>query len=165
MDDKNEIPLSFINVQISDNYGFALTLPTNEKGEILFSNLSGLYTVKVKENLYVMFKEEIDIVQSKEMTIKLIRCGALKGRQKAHQNDTLICLILDGKKYSLDANGSFELDNLIPGEHQISAEEINDKDEVINDNNEDDGQLKLLTIITIESGKTVEINIDDLLKK
>lgn len=160
VDDLNNNPMPFVSIMISDDYGFSKTLPTNHKGEVVFTNLNSLYHVYAMENSYKSFFKDIDVLKENELEIKMVRCGKLIFSAAPRNAGSFICIRHNNFPLILDANGKLELNNLDPGNCSFTIEEWSENN------------LKDLPIgkgieinINIESNKTTEINLDEYLKK
>lgn len=158
VDDENNNPIPFVTVDIYSGNIKVEALPTNEVGEIKFSYLSGKFFINVKDDAYSPYSYEFDGSQSKELTIRLIKGGGIKGHLTIKKEVAKCFVILQPGDINqqFDPAGNFELLNLIPGEYTISVSRIfkDGKNQI----------EKIPTRIIIEREKVIEINLDDFQK-
>lgn len=158
LDDKNNKPMAFISVDIVSGNTKIQSLPTNELGEILFTHVSGNFSIAVKEDGFADYKGEFEGTKIKEITIKLIRGGGLKGQLTVGKEvaNAWISLQPGGINMPLDSSGKFEFFNLLPGEYELS---------VSRSLKDGKNQMEKIPVrIIIENEKIFEINLDDFQK-
>ena len=162
VDDKSYFPMTFVKVDLLMGDSIIQSLPTNEIGEILFTHLSGKFNVAVRVEKYVAYKIEIDISKTKDVTVKLIKGGTLKGHITIDKNVTKSCYISLQPRTNyyaqvLDANGNFEIVNIQPGEYTLTYSLYSMDNKITN--------TTVPTKIIIKNEEFFEINLDDVLKK
>lgn len=158
VDERDNSPMPFVSVDITSGSTKIQSMPTNELGEILFTHLAGKFSVVVKEENFAAYSNAFDGTQTKEMLIKLIKGGGLKGHLTIGKEVAMAWVSLQpsGTNLPLDSEGNFEYFNLLPGEYELSVSR-----------NLKDGKNQMEKIpvrIIIENEKTFEINLDDYQK-
>ena len=158
VDDMNNSPIPFVTVDVFSGNSKVESLPTNDVGEISFSYLSGKFVINVKEDGYAVYSNEFDGGQNKELVVRLIKNGGIKGHLTLSKEVSKAFVILQpgDLMQQFDSAGNFENLNITPGEYTISVSRT------FKDNKT---QLeKIPASIIIEREKTLEINLDDYVK-
>jgi hypothetical protein len=158
IDDADSRPIPFITVDVYSGRNKIEALPANDLGEIRFSYLSGKFVLNVKEDGYAPYSGEFDGTQTKELTVRLIKGGGIKGHLTLKKEVSTAFIIIKPGDISqkLDSLGNFEVLNLIPGEYEISVSRIfkDGKNQI----------EKIPARIMVERESIFEINLDDYQK-
>ena len=158
VDDRDDKPIPYISVDITFGNSKIQSLPTNDLGEIIFTHLSGKFNVVVKDENFASYSNEFDGAVTKEMIVRLIRGGGLKGHLTVGKDVSAVWVSLQPGNINmpLDSDGNFEFYNILPGEYELTVSR-----------NLKDGKNQMEKIpvrIVIENEKTFEINLDDFQK-
>lgn len=134
-------------------------LPTNNLGEVDFKNLTGKINISIKPENHAEYLNEIDLAEKNFLEINLIKGGSLIGKWKKGNKNEFITFGLFGKIYKnvYIFYDNFEIKNLNPDEYRINYIKSDDKSIITHKSFENK--------IIIEEGKTIEIDIDELIKK
>lgn len=153
-------PIKNVSLNIYSNNVKVQSMPTNESGEVNFTHLSGKINISLKVESFALYKEEIDLSQAKEVIIKLVKGGHLKGHLTFGKDVKGGYVFLQPNfdhSFPINPDGSFLIRDMIPGDYSLSFKE-----------NFKDGKNVLTKVpekIKIESDKTFEINLDEYLAK
>lgn len=149
--DNHPISLEMVEVALSEKI-IIQNLITNNKGEVFIPHLNEKIIVKVKANNYAPYENEFDILQSKEIHVKLIKGGELKGHLEMDKEAKIVRIVLlpEGQQVEVNEDGNFKFNNLMPGDYKIK---------IYQDGKEKNFYSPIK--VHIENEKTLEINLDD----
>ena len=94
VDDQENKPVTCAKVEVKFENKLISALPTNQQGEVTIGHLKGQYYVYVNVYGFVPFNIKVDTNETKEIFIKLVKCGRLKGKLKNPKSNAEILVIL-----------------------------------------------------------------------
>lgn len=159
-DSSNGKPVPFSLVKILNDSYLLQTLQTDEKGEIIFSNLNGVVHLNVTSEEFSNLNTTIDLSKTKEFVAKLMKGGGVKGHITIGEAFSKVSIILQpmGKSLDLDEKGNFEFLNIKPGQYTLNI-----KKTLKNANPDLPPNIKSIAF-QISSGEINVINLDEHLK-
>ena len=121
IDNVSEKPVPFAKVEIVNGKFRYYSLLANEHGEIILPYLTGEVSLNVITDSYAPFNLAIDISTSKEVLVKLIKGGRLKGKLTLEKDvlKTSVKLMPLGIEIVIGPDGEFEFLNLNPGKYSL----------------------------------------------
>lgn len=154
----DNLPIPYAMITIN-NFGSASIkkYQTNEAGEIFVNFLNGKFKVESNIEGYAPYLHEFDTNSGKEFLIKVSKGGSLRVHLSLSNTESAsISLYPSDKNARLDSKGNAEILNLMAGEYSLT----------INKNfGKDWANITIPKPINIEDDKTLELNLDDLIKK
>lgn len=154
----DNLPIPYAMISLNNIGSTAIKkIQTNEVGEISVNFLNGKFKVESSVEGFAQYRNEFDTNSGKEFLIKISKGGSLRVHLSLSDSESAsISLAPSDKNAQLDSKGNAEIINLMAGEYSLSIDKSYGKNSTY---------IDIPKPVHIEEDKTLELNLDDLIKK